>query len=109
MTATVRDNPAENRFEISEDGQRVGFAAYRLNGDKIAFTHTEVDPAFGGRGLARQLVTTALGEARERGLAVLPLCPYVRKIIAENTDAYLDLVPVAERHRFGLDRPTGSQ
>ncbi|MCO5994294.1 GNAT family N-acetyltransferase [Actinoallomurus rhizosphaericola] len=107
MTATVRDNPAADRFEIYEDGQRVGLAVYRLNGDRIAFTHTEVDPAFGGRGLARQLVTTALDDARRRGLAVLPFCPYVRKVIAENTDSYLDLVPEGERARFGLAPSAG--
>lgn len=100
MTATVRDNPAENRYEIEEDGQRVGIAVYKLDGDTIAFTHTEVDPAFGGRGLARRLVTTALDDARRRGLAVLPFCPYVRKVIAENAETYLDLVPSAQRHRF---------
>ncbi|MEV5750284.1 GNAT family N-acetyltransferase [Actinoallomurus sp. NPDC052308] len=107
MTATVRDNPAENRFEIFEDGRRVGFADYKLNGDTIAFTHTEVDSAFAGRGLARRLVTTALDDARRRGLAVLPFCPYVRKVIAADPEAYLDLVPRDRRSRFGLTAATG--
>jgi hypothetical protein len=37
---------------------------------------------------------------------VLPFCPYVRKVIAENLSQYLDLVPVEERERFDL--PSGS-
>ena len=68
---------------------------------QISFVHTETDPAFSGRGLAKQLVTAALDDVRSRGLAVLPFCPYVKKFIAENPD-YLDLVPAAQRGRFGL-------
>jgi predicted GNAT family acetyltransferase len=102
MSAAVRDNPAESRYEIHDGDQLAGFAVYRLTGSQIAFTHTEVPPAFGGRGLARQLVTEALDDVRHRGLAVLPFCPYVRKVIAANAATYLDLVPSAERDRFGL-------
>src|SRR5215213_4170281 len=102
MTTTVRDDPAESRYEIYDGEQLAGFADYRLTGGQIAFTHTEVDPEFGGRGLAKQLVGEALDDARGRDLAVLPFCPYVRKVIAENAAAYVDLVPEAERDRFGL-------
>jgi len=33
---------------------------------------------------------------------VLPFCPYVRKVIAQNASTYLDLVPEKDRHRFRL-------
>jgi len=102
MTVTVRDNPTENRYEIYDDNQLAGFSAYKLTGTTIAFTHTEVDPAFARRGLAKQLVTEELDDARRRGLAVLPFCPYVRKVIARNAATYLDLVPTKDRERFGL-------
>jgi predicted GNAT family acetyltransferase len=107
VTVTVRDNPAESRYEIYEGELLAGFSDYRLTGKRIAFTHTEVDPAFGGRGLGNQLVTEALDDAGRRGLAVLPFCPYVRKVIAEHPDTYLALVPDRERGRFGLAQPAG--
>ena len=50
MTTTVRDNPEARRFEISVDGKLAGFAQYRLSGDRITFTHTEVDPDAGQSG-----------------------------------------------------------
>ena len=106
MTTSVRDNPAENRYEIFDDNLLAGFSEYKLTARKIAFTHTQTDPAFGGRGMAKQLVTQALDDARARGLAVLPFCPYVRKVIAENPGQYLDLVPAKDRERFKL--PSGS-
>jgi uncharacterized protein len=101
---TVRDNPAEHRYEIYDGEQLAGFSYYKraTTKTKIAFLHTEVDPAFTGRGLARELVAEELDDARRRGLAVLPFCPYVRKVIAANPEQYLDLVLPQDRQRFNL-------
>ena len=101
-TSTVRDNPAESRYEIYDGEHLAGFTTYKLSRDRISFIHTEIAPEFGGRGLARQLVTEELDDARRRQLAVLPFCPFVRKIIAQSPDTYLDLVPHTHRDRFGL-------
>ena len=102
MPVSVRDNPDRNRYEIYDDDRLAGFTEYKLTKNKIAFTHTEVDPAFSRRGLARQLVTEELDDARRRGLAVLPFCPYVRKVIAGSPERFLDLVPARDRGRFQL-------
>lgn len=102
MTTTVQDTPDQHRYEIRVDDQLAGFAAYQRGSTQIAFTHTEVDQAFQGQGLAGQLVAGALDGAKEAGLAVLPFCPYVRRYIARHSEAYLDLVPEQERERFGL-------
>jgi predicted GNAT family acetyltransferase len=102
VTTTVRDNPTRHRFEVCVDDHLAGFTEYRLSPRRIAFTHTEIDEAFSGRGLARKLVVEELEEARRRGLAVLPICPYVRDVIARNADTYLDLVPAGARNQFEL-------
>lgn len=107
MTTTVRDNPAANRYEIHVDDQLAGFTDYRLASGRIAFIHTEVEPGFSGRGLARKLVGEELEDARRRGLAVLPFCPYVLKVIAQNPDKYLDLVRATDRRRFHLPAADG--
>lgn len=101
-SVTVRDNPGLNRYEILEDDRPLGFSEYQLHGDVISFVHTQIDPAVGGRGLGRQLVEFELNDARTRGLTVHPLCPYVRKVIADSPEAYLSLVPESQRSRFGL-------
>ena len=98
----ITDNAAGSRYEIHEDGVLAGIAAYRLTGATITFHHTEVPPEFGGRGLALELVSHALADARARGLAVVPLCPYVRRVIARAPERFLDLVPAGERERLGL-------
>jgi predicted GNAT family acetyltransferase len=100
--STVTDNQQLSRFEILDGDELGAIAEYEMRGDVIAFTHTETMPGHEGRGVAKQLVTAALADARRRGLAVLPFCPYVGKVIADDPQHYLDLVPVAARTKFDL-------
>ena len=97
----VVDEPERFRFEIRVDGDVAGFTEYRRRPGLIAFIHTLIDPRFEGRGLASQLVRTALSEARSDGLSVLPFCPFVRSYIAGHTE-YLDVVPEDMRAKFDL-------
>ena len=99
--SSVLDNEAAERYEISVDGELAGFAQYRLRPGLIAFVHTEVDDRFEGRGLGSELASFALDDARERGLAVLPFCPFVNGFVQRHPE-YADLVPVAYREQFGL-------
>jgi uncharacterized protein len=101
VTVNVTDNPGASRFDVIVDGEVAGSAFYRLEDDALAFTHTEVDDRFEGQGLGSRLAAGALDEARARGLAVHPYCPFIRGYIARHPD-YLDLVPEGERSRFGL-------
>jgi predicted GNAT family acetyltransferase len=87
----VRDRPAERQFVITVDGEDAGVATYRLRDSVITFLHTEIRPAFGGRGLGARLATGALDDARRRGLGVVPICPFIAKFIGEHP-AYQDLL-----------------
>lgn len=102
----VVDNPAESRYDVLVGGHLAGSAFYHDRGTTRSFTHTEIDPAYEGRGLASRLIRAALDDVRSRGLDVLPFCPFVRAFIANHPD-YLDLVPRTERARFDLPKDTG--
>jgi predicted GNAT family acetyltransferase len=97
----VVDHPETHRFEVIADGKVAGFADYQLSPGEILFTHTEIDEAYEGRGLGSVLIRHALDNARERELAVLPLCPFVRAWIGRHED-YLDLVPARARQKYNL-------
>lgn len=101
MATTVVDDPAATRYEISVDGAPAGFVEYHRFRDEIAFLHTEIDPAYEGRGLGSLLARHALDAAREGHQAVLPYCPFIRGWMTRHPD-YLDLVPDGQRARFGL-------
>ncbi|MDP2290685.1 MAG: GNAT family N-acetyltransferase [Actinomycetota bacterium] len=100
--ADVRNNSTDQRYEIVADGQLAGFVDYRLDSEAITFIHAETLPGHEGKGVARQLVEFALADARAQQLSVLPRCPYVRKVVADKTSEYLDLVPRDARAAFGL-------
>jgi predicted GNAT family acetyltransferase len=102
MSVSVADSPQQHRYEIRVDGDVAGFTAYRSRPHVIEFTHTEVEPRFEGQGLGSRLVGGALDDARARGLAVLPFCPFVRSFIARHDD-YVELVPQDRRGGFGLE------
>jgi hypothetical protein len=104
-TNDIHDDPEASRYEILDGGELAGIAEYRRTERAIAFTHTETRPGHEGKGVARRLVEYALADARTQGLAVLPYCPYVRKVIAEHPTEYLDLVPVEARAEFDLPTP----
>lgn len=90
-SAEVRDNREQARYEVIVDGAVAGFAEYRLGARTIIFTHTLVEAAYEGQGLASRLVRFALDEARARGLRVRPKCPFFASYIASHP-AYADLV-----------------
>ena len=100
--AVVVDRPEKHRFELLMGDEVAAFGDYHDHGRRRAFQHTEVEPAYEGRGLGSQIVRAMLDDARSRGLAVLPYCPFVREYIAEHRDEYVDLVPDADRPTFGL-------
>lgn len=85
MEASVRNNQAEGRFEI-ETGGAVAKLTYRRQPDSITFLHTGVPPELEGRGLAKQLAVAGLDYARENGLAVVPLCPFVATYIKRHPE-----------------------
>lgn len=93
--------PDRERYEISIEGEVVGFTAYRTQPGVIAFVHTEVDEHYQGRGLADRLIRFALEDARARDLAVLPFCPFVKAFIERHREFEV-LVPEQRREQFDL-------
>jgi predicted GNAT family acetyltransferase len=100
-TVTIDDNAERERYEIRVAGELAGFAQYQAGPGQIAFVHTEIGDRFEGQGLGGGLIAFVLEEARERGLAVLPFCPFVRGYIQRHRE-YADLVPADRRAEFEL-------
>ena len=97
----IADDADSRRYVIRVDGRRAGLLQYRLRPGLIELVHTEIDEEFEGRGLGSQLISFALDDARERGLAVLPFCPFVNDYIQRHRQ-YVELVPEGRRKEFEL-------
>jgi predicted GNAT family acetyltransferase len=97
----IRENPDEERFEIDLGGGTFAIAEYRLRTGVILFTHTAVPPAYEGQGIGSALIRFALNFARERGLKVVPICPFFAAYIKRHPEEQ-DLVAATYREKLGL-------
>jgi uncharacterized protein len=88
--ATVRDNKAQNRFELDVEGM-VAFANYRLTPSAVIITHTETPRSLRGRGIASELVQGALQLIRADGLKVIAGCGFVVDYLRKHPE-FADLV-----------------
>ena len=94
MEPTVQDAPESYRYEIRDGDRVLGHAAYRREGERVVFTHTEIDPDAEGSGLGGRLVRGALDDVRSHGGRVVPRCSFVRGWIERHPE-YADLVDAA--------------
>ncbi len=94
-TISIVHAPVKHRYEIHDDAAAgdsvIGLSRYRLPDEEhVDFVHTEVDEAYGGRGLASRLVGFALADVRSSGKRVIPHCPYVAAWIKKHPE-YADI------------------
>ena len=89
----VRHEPNQQRF-VAALGGDVAVLQYRLQGQTLDLYHTEVPPAFRGRGIAEQLCRAAFEHAKANGWRVIPSCPYISSTYLQRHPEY---APLAQR------------
>ena len=99
----VRHNTDRLRYEMVVDGAVVGFIQYNVRGGRIVLAHTEINPEYGGRGLATSLAWGALDDIRARGKCIVPICPFVESFIRKHPE-YDDLVDHEMFDALNLER-----
>jgi predicted GNAT family acetyltransferase len=72
------------------EGQRA-VLDYVLGGNTMTITHTGVPPPIAGRGIAGELVRSALAAARSEGWKVVPACSYAADYMAKHPEECADL------------------
>ncbi len=87
----VVNKPHQGRYEALVDDRVAGFAEYRMDGEDVVFTHTEVADAYEGQGIGSRLVRAALEDVRRQGRRIEPLCPFVHSYIDRHAE-YQDLL-----------------
>lgn len=84
--AKVRHDDGAHRYVLEVDGQDLGFAEYRDDGQRQIFTHTEVDQSLSGQGMGSKLVRESLDDARRRGKRVVPVCGFVADYVKKHPE-----------------------
>jgi predicted GNAT family acetyltransferase len=86
--ARVDRNDGKFRYELLVDGKLAGFAQFHESGNRVVFTHSEVDDAYSGRGLGKVLAAGALDDVVARDKVIVPLCPFIAAYLRKNLDTY---------------------
>lgn len=76
-TPAIEHSPDAHKYSLVLDGAEIGYAKYRDDGDRRIFTHTVVEPEFGGRGYATKLIETAVADTRAADKRLVGECPMV--------------------------------
>ena len=85
MAEELTDNKSQDQFEMVTDGF-LSKIEYKIMGNKIFLTHTEVPHELEGRGVGSRIVKAALEEVESRGLKLIPLCPFVASYIKRHPE-----------------------
>ena len=68
-------------FHIDIDGKQEAKMTFVFAGeDKIIIDHTEVNPGNEGKGFGKQMIKKAVEYAREKGIKIIPLCPFAKSV-----------------------------
>ncbi|UXX77939.1 N-acetyltransferase [Reichenbachiella carrageenanivorans] len=87
MKISQFDRDQKGYFKASDGEQRGGLMTYTWAGDdRVIIDHTEVNSAFKGRGVGKQMVLAAVEFARAKGISIVPLCPFAKAIFDKNED-----------------------
>ena len=74
----------ENCRSVAYDGDKhIGECDYRETESGWCIYHTEVDPEYGGKGIAKRLVYSILEAGERKGIKITSTCSYASKVLVE--------------------------
>ncbi|MET3038192.1 GNAT family N-acetyltransferase [Chryseobacterium sp. NRRL B-14859] len=66
-------------FEAFIDEKRAGMMTYTWAGEeRFIIDHTEVEEAYNGKGVGKEMLLAAVDFARKNGKKIIPLCPFAK-------------------------------
>lgn len=87
MEVKLIENETKGYAIAKENEKEAGRMTFSIpSSNFIIIDHTEVDPAFKGRGVGKQLLYKIVEMAREKDIKILPLCPYANAMFQKLED-----------------------
>ena len=86
----IEDN-GHGYFVFKEGAELLGEIVFHIAGKNLTVIHTEVITEAQGKGIARKLLDQMVAYARENGLGVIALCPYVLAQFKRHPSQYSDI------------------
>lgn len=83
---TREEGDSKGRYVLRQDGHEAELTYSKLGAASIIIDHTGVPDELRGTGAGRALVERAIGDARQEGRKVVPLCPFAKAQIQRHPD-----------------------
>ncbi|WP_185146974.1 GNAT family N-acetyltransferase [Chryseobacterium echinoideorum] len=81
------DDKKHGSLEASIDGNKAGLMTYTWAGeDRFIIDHTEVEEAYNGKGVGKEMLIKAVEFARKNNKKIIPLCPFAKATFQKNED-----------------------
>ena len=88
----LKNNSAENRYELVADGTVVGYCAYSVADDKVTVTHTEIGKEHAGKGYGSALAKQVLGQIKANNQKLVPQCEFIAGYVQKKQPEYDSLL-----------------
>ncbi|MFS0741654.1 GNAT family N-acetyltransferase [Brevundimonas sp. 3P9-tot-E] len=96
----IRDNEETKRYELEVEGQTAVVIYNPVAGGRL-ITETIVPIPLEGRGIASRMAKHVLADLKEKGLVILPTCPFFSSYLKKHPE-YADQVHPTYRAMLGL-------
>ena len=87
----IRFDKTNNQSLAIINGDIIGRCSFTIKDNKWYINHTVVKSEYGGRGIAKQLVSIIVDEARKQGAKIVPICSYAQKMLLDKEE-YQDIL-----------------
>lgn len=86
-----------NKFYVGDDEEKpIAFITYRpSDGDQIIVDGTFVSDTLKGKGVGLQLIKKVVDFARQEDKKIIPVCPFVKKVMSRS-DEYKDVLVIEQ-------------
>ncbi|PZR21734.1 MAG: GNAT family N-acetyltransferase [Flavobacterium psychrophilum] len=87
MEIVLKEQGGKGSALAKENDKNAGTMTYSIAGaELIIIDHTEVDPAFNGKGVGKQMLYKIVEKARENNIKIIPLCPFAASVFRKEED-----------------------
>ena len=95
------NNVENHRYEAHQGETLAAYVEYSQLANGVLFSHTEVLPAFEGKGVGSAIARHVLDSARADAQMVIPACQFIAGYIRKHRE-YVDLVQPQVRAAFKI-------
>ena len=91
VTLEETGNKGRYAYRADDTGEEAEITFSRVSPTRIIVDHTGVPDSMRGQGVGKALAQHVVEDARAKGTAIIPLCPFF-KSLAQRNDDWLDVV-----------------